>query len=64
MLKSIGLLQLGYIFPGSETVGNEWVRKVSCNSDVNKNQTDHDETFVTVEWQRCNSEAVQISCVA
>jgi len=35
LLKSIGLLQLGYIFSGSETLRNEWVRNVSGNSDVN-----------------------------
>lgn len=64
LLKSIGLLQLGYIFPGSETVRNEWVRNVSGNSDVNKDQTDHDETVLIGEWHRCSSGAVQISCIA
>jgi len=36
LLKSVGLLQLGYIFPRSETVGNEWVCNVSGNSNVNR----------------------------
>jgi len=62
LLKSIGLLQLCYIFSRSETVGNEWVSKVSDNSDVNRSWqiSDHDETVVIGEWHRCCSGAVRI----
>jgi hypothetical protein len=67
LLKSIGLLQLGYIFPGPEPwemSGYVMFLVIVMLTAVGKDRTDHDETIVIGDWHRCSSGAVQISCIA